>query len=176
MRILIPLVVLFFVSCTPQYYFVVRHAEKDIVNKDSMMFSPANPPLSEAGKVRAFVLRDEMKKEHIGHIFSTNYHRTIATAKPLADALGGMPIQIYNPSKDSLDAFITKLKAIKQKDVLIVGHSNTVDDIVNRLVGEIEVPNDLLETVYDNLFIIRKRRNSWDFTKRTYGYPSNPER
>ena len=176
MRYIIPLFVLFLASCKSQYYYVVRHAEKDVVNKDSLMFSPVNPPLSEAGKVRAFVLRDELKKKKIGSIFSTNYHRTIATAKPLSEALGNMPIQLYSPSKDSLPAFISKLKAIEDKNVLVVGHSNTVDDVVNMLTGQKHVPNDLLEVVYDNMFIIKRKKDKWEFTKRTFGYPSNPER
>lgn len=175
MRYLIPLFALFIVSCSSQYYYVVRHAEKAVVTKDSAMFSAANPPLSDAGKVRAFVLRDELKNKHIGYIFSTDYARTLFTAKPLADAMGNLPIQLYSPSKDSLDYLVSRLKAIDKKNVLIVGHSNIVDDIVNRLTGEKNIPGDLNEKVYDNLYIIKKKKGKMEFSQRRYGYPSNPE-
>jgi broad specificity phosphatase PhoE len=145
------------------------------VNRDSAGFTPANPPLSEPGQVRAIVLREELKNARIGYIFSTNYHRTIATARPLAD-LENIPIETYSPSKDSLDAFIARIKAIRKKSVLVVGHSNTVDDIVNRLTGVTHIPGDLEDADYDNLYIIRKRKRKMDFSQKEYGYPSNPEK
>ena len=130
-------------------------SEKAIVTKDSLNFTAANPPLSEAGQVRAFVLRDELGKKNIENIFSTNYHRTVSTAMPLSDARNNMTIQYYNSSKDSLDSFIEKLKAIRKGNVLVVGHSNTVDDIVNKLTGEKNVAGDLRDSEYDNMYIIR---------------------
>jgi hypothetical protein len=35
-----------------------------------------------------------------------------------------------------------------------VGHSNTVDDIVNALTGEKSIPGDLQDSEYDNLFVV----------------------
>ena len=136
MRYLLLALVLGVVSCSTQRYYIVRHAEKAIVTKDSLGFSTANPPLSEPGQVRALVLREELIKNNIRNIFSTNYHRTVATARPLEVALKNIPIQYYSSSKDTLDAFITHLKSIRKGNVLVVGHSNTVDDIVNKLTGE----------------------------------------
>jgi broad specificity phosphatase PhoE len=175
MRYFLPFVLLFAVSCSPVRYFVVRHAEKAIVTKDSSGYTPSNPPLSEPGQVRAIVLREELKNEKISHIYSTNYHRTVSTAKPLAD-LKNIGIELYSPSKDSLDAFITKLKAVKKGTVLVVGHSNTVDDIVNALTGEKKIAGDLSEAIYDNMYILRKRKNKMEFVQTKYGYPSNPEK
>jgi broad specificity phosphatase PhoE len=176
MRYLLPVLVLLAVSCTSQRYYVIRHAEKAIVTKDSLGFTASNPPLSDPGQVRAFVVRDELKNKHISTIFSTNYHRTIATAKPLATARSNMSIQNYSPSKDSLNAFIERLKAIKKGSVLVVGHSNTVDDIVNSLTGEKNIPGDLKDSEYDNMYIIRRKKDKMEFTQRKYGYPSNPEK
>lgn len=176
MRYLLPALVLLAVSCSPQRYYVVRHAEKAIVTKDFLGFTTANPPLSEPGQVRALVLREELKKKNIVNIFSTNYHRTVSTAKPLSVALNNLPIQYYSPSKDSLDAFILQLKAIRKGSVLIVGHSNTVDDIVNRLTGEKSIPSDLKDSDYDNMYIIRKKKDKMEFSQIKYGYPSNPEK
>src|SRR5262245_52662771 len=74
-----------FFSCSHSVY-VVRHAEK-ISSTDSAAKMMANdPPLSEAGKVRALVLKDELKGKHIKHIYSTNTLRTRSTAEPLSQA------------------------------------------------------------------------------------------
>ena len=170
------MVVVLAVSCSSQRYYIVRHAEKAIVTKDSLNFTAANPPLSEAGQVRAFVLRDELSKSNIQNIFSTNYHRTVSTAMPLSVSRNNMAILYYNSSKDSLDAFIEKLKTIRKGSVLVVGHSNTVDDIVNKLTGQKNVPNDLLDSEYDNMYIISRKKDKMEFLQKKYGYPSNPEK
>ncbi|MEP6699849.1 MAG: histidine phosphatase family protein [Bacteroidota bacterium] len=176
MRYLFLPLILLVVSCSPQRYYIVRHGEKAIVTKDSLGFTPANPPLSEPGKVRAFVLRDELKKKNIRNIFSTNYYRTVSTATPLSVALNNMTMQYYSPSKDSLDAFIERLQAVNKGSVLVVGHSNTVDDIVNKLTGEKNVTGDLKDSEYDNMYIITRRKGKMEFSQKKYGYPSNPEK
>src|SRR5258706_13564622 len=119
-------------ACSSSRYYVVRHAEKSILTKDSANMMMSNPPLSEAGKVRAFVLRDELKTKHIGHIYTTNTLRTVSTAEPLNRQTHVEP-EFYN----NVDSLITILHSIKG-NVLIVGHANTVDDIVNKLVGKNE--------------------------------------
>ena len=123
------------ISCNPVKYFVVRHAEKEVPSSGSTMSTPNDPPLSAAGKVRAIELREELKSQNIQYIFSTNTIRTISTANPLSE-LRGLKIELYN-TRDSLDYFIKKLKTIIKGNSLIVGHSNTVDDIVNKLCSEI---------------------------------------
>ena len=50
-----------------------------------------------------------------------------------------------------------------------MGHSNTVDDIVNKLCGEIKIPKDLPDTEYDNLYIVTKKGNRMKFENKTYG-------
>lgn len=163
-----------FASCTRTYY-VVRHAEK-AETTDSVAKNMQNDlPLSEAGKVRAIVLRDILKKRNIEYIFSTNTSRTLSTAQPLSE-MTGVPIQQYT-HKDTLDRFIERLQRLRKGNVLIVCHSNTVDEIVNTLTGSIKVPGDLKESEYDNLFIIKLKRRfgkKVDFEKIKYGYPSNP--
>ena len=85
----------------------------------------------------------------------------------------GVPIVFYQPSKDSTDALITRLKEFKD-NVVVVGHSNTVDDLVNKLTGRMDVPGDLPDSEYDNLFIVTKKGKKWLFERKKYGYPSNP--
>jgi phosphohistidine phosphatase SixA len=173
MRIFYLFFLLFFVSsCTSVKYFVVRHAEKAVPSEAVVMNTPNDPPLSSAGKVRAIELGEALKAEQIKFIFSSNTVRTISTAKPLSALRGDMKIELYN-TRDSLDFFIQKLKAIKKGNSLIVGHSNTVDDIVNKLCGEINVPKDLPDTEYDNFYIVTKKGKKMKFENRTYGTPTN---
>jgi broad specificity phosphatase PhoE len=158
-------------SCSHKYY-IVRHAEKELVTDSANMMSN-DPSLSEAGKVRALALRDQLKNRHVKYIYSTNTKRTISTVTPLSQA-SGVKIQLYN-TKDSLTEFIRQLQAVKKGNVLIVGHSNTVDDIVNQLCNAIRVPGDLSDSQYDNIFIVTCKGNKISFERSKYGYPSNPE-
>jgi broad specificity phosphatase PhoE len=162
-------------SCTqPQHLtcYIVRHAEKDQATGAGNATNN-DPALSEAGKVRALVLKDELKSKHIRYIYSTNTIRARSTAQPLSEEIN-IPVQGYN-TKDSLDIFINAVKKIHKGSVLIVGHSNTVDDIVNKLCNETKVTGDLAESQFDNLFIIKYRGKKIRFERRKYGYPSNPE-
>jgi phosphohistidine phosphatase SixA len=147
---------------------VVRHAEKIAASDSAAKMMANDPPLSEAGKVRAIVLRDELKNKHVHHIYSTNTIRTMSTVQPLSQAIK-MPIDSYS----NVDSLVNIIKSIKGS-VLVVGHSNTVDDIVNKLCGQTKIANDLKDPEYDNLFVVKFRGKKKIFERRKYGYPSNP--
>jgi phosphohistidine phosphatase SixA len=169
MKYLVFAVLLMSTACSSNRYFIVRHAEKTILTKDSASMMANNPPLSEAGKVRSFALRGELANKHIKHIYSTNTIRSVSTAEPLSQQKN-IKIEIYS----NADSLVNLLKSIKG-NALIVGHSNTVDDIVNKLCGEKKLPGDLKDFEYDNLFILKGRNGNMHFTRKKYGYPSNPE-
>jgi broad specificity phosphatase PhoE len=143
------LVLLTLTSCSRTYY-IVRHAEK--AAPDASMSSDV--PLSDAGRARALALKEKLNNKNISTIYSTNFIRTKTTAEPLSSALK-VPIGIYGPMPDS--AFMRKLREGKG-NVLIVGHSNTVDDVVNMLTG-VKKLNDLEDSVYNNLFVVKMNRN-----------------
>ncbi|HYM93734.1 MAG TPA: phosphoglycerate mutase family protein [Chitinophagaceae bacterium] len=153
-----------FASCSHTYY-IVRHAEK-AANSPNMMSNDV--PLSDKGKQRAEALKDALEKKKIAFVFSTNFIRTTSTVQPTADYFR-LITEVYGPTPDA--AFISKLKSLK-KNVLVVGHSNTVDDIVNMLCGKTYVPGDLKESDYDNLFIVKKKGKRCIFSDRHYGEPS----
>jgi 2,3-bisphosphoglycerate-dependent phosphoglycerate mutase len=165
--ILIFLVVLF-ASCSNTFY-IVRHAEKETGIDPQTMKTFTDPPLTIAGQERALKLKEILGNKNVKNIFSTNTLRTISTAKPLKELYLGMPIRIYNSKPDSLDAFIQQLKTIRKGNVLVVGHSNTVDDIANKLCGKKVVPGDLKDNEYDNLFVVKRKGERFVFKAEKYG-------
>lgn len=165
---LIALLSILITSCGHTYY-VVRHAEKAQASTGTTMSSPNDPPLSAEGAARAEALKIELEGKKIKTIYSTKTIRTMTTAEPLAKAIG-ISIQNYGPRPDS--AFINQLKTNK-KNVLIVGHSNTVDEIVNGLTGQQSVAGDLQDSEYDNLFIIKYKGKKVSYVRKKYGVKSN---
>ena len=158
-----------FSSCSTVQYYIVRHAEKETQGMGTGSLMTNDPALSASGQERALTLREILMNKKIGYIFSTNTIRTQTTAQPMADYLG-LKTEIYGPLPDS--GFIKKLRSLR-KSVLIVGHSNTVDDIVNRLCGEKKVPGDLKDLEYDNLFIVKKKGRKLKFENKKYGPRTN---
>jgi phosphohistidine phosphatase SixA len=163
MKYFFSLLFFFLASCGHTYY-IVRHAEKAAPGPNMT----SDVPLSSEGEQRALELKDVLKNKRIVYIFSTNTIRTRSTAQPTADYFG-LKTEIYGPKPDSV--FIALLKA-RTKNTLIVGHSNTVDDVVNMLCKRKEVNGDLPETEYDNLFTVRKRGSRYIFRALTYGRPT----
>ncbi len=132
-------------SCTRTYY-IVRHAEKSA--------EPAKDPvLTAAGQERAERLKLLLADKHIAHIFSTATTRTMSTAQPTS-MLTGVPIEDYGPKPDSL--FINRLKQ-RKRNTLIVGHSNTIDDIANMLCRKKVVAGDLPDTAFSNIFMVKMK-------------------
>jgi phosphohistidine phosphatase SixA len=159
MRIFVAIVSLLFLSCSHTYY-VVRHAERATAGPNMSN----DVPLSEAGRQRAQVLRDRLKRKKIAEIYSTNTIRTKSTAEPTAKHFG-LEIRIYGPRPDS--AFIQLLES-KRRNILVVGHSNTVDDVVNMLCRKTVIASDLSESEYDNFFIIKIKGRKRVFVRRKY--------
>ena len=162
------LIILLFVltSCQSTFY-VVRHAEK--------VDNSANPPLSSLGTERAEDLKQLLADKGISTIYSTNFIRTQNTVKPLADAKG-IITQIYKASPaDSMRAFIEKLKQIKGKNVLVVGHSNTTKYVVNGLFERDTLRSDIPDNDFDNLYIVKRQffpARKMRFFAKTYGKTS----
>ena len=154
-RVLFIMVSVFFSSCaTTTTYYIVRHAEKEAgTTMTATTVQTSDVPLSEQGTKRAEALKIQLENKKIEHIYSTNTIRSRSTAEPLSKAIE-VPIQIYN-AVDS--GFLRALKNIKG-NILIVGHSNTVDDLVNGLMNK-KILSDLADAEYGDLFIIRKKND-----------------
>lgn len=149
-------------ACSRPTIYIVRHAEKAPAT-GAMMSSDV--PLSAAGEQRAAKLAHLLGKKGIQHIFSTPTIRTTSTVKALSERTG-VPVQLYHP-RDTVNQFLKRVRSLQEGNVLIVGHSNTVDDLVNALTGT-QLLQDLPETEYDNLFQLRKKRDRYRFTRKKF--------
>ena len=122
--------------------FLVRHAERADNSKDS--------PLSASGIGRAARLAAMLEDAGITAIYTTEYRRTKETAAPLGRAVHVTPVVV---SAADGDALARKVRASGPHDrVLVVGHSNTVPDLI-RALG-VASPVTIGEAEYDNLFIL----------------------
>ncbi|MEO5718641.1 MAG: phosphoglycerate mutase family protein, partial [Chthoniobacterales bacterium] len=125
--------------------FVVRHAER----ADADGPAQPDPVLSETGRTRAAALAKELRDAGIGHIYTSEFKRTQETAAPLADSLG-VKAEVV-PGKETA-ALVDKLKA-GSGNTLVVGHSDTVPEIIKALGVSTAVtlgPKD-----YDDLFLVQ---------------------
>lgn len=123
----------------PIVVYVVRHAERAEDGTD-------DPPLSEAGQRRSLLLASMLRDADVTHIHTTDYRRTRQTVAPLAAETGLEPI-VYDGVGDLVDL----LRATPGRH-LVVGHSNTVPELVGRLGGEAHGPIGLDE--YDRFYVV----------------------
>ena len=128
---------------------VVRHAEKGTDD-------PRDPSLTAAGQQRALALSAVLKDAGVTAIYTTQYKRNRQTAEPLAQQSGisitERPISGANTATYAQDLAQEILTNSLGKTVLVVGHSNTVPDIVKALSG-IAVP-PITDPEYDHIFIV----------------------
>lgn len=134
--------------------FLVRHAEKaDVPGSD--------PPLSERGVARAEALARLLQSAGVKAVYTSQYQRTRLTAEPLAKRLGvaatAVPLSVKtsNPrevSDESIRELTKRVEAHAGEAVLIVGHSNSVPDVI-RALGGVAVPK-IDESRFDDLFVV----------------------
>ena len=122
--------------------FLTRHAEK-AESEDKN-----NPPLSEAGQARAKALARILEDTKISTIYVTEYVRTQQTAAPTAAETEAKIKEL--PAAD-VPTLIKQVKA-EPGNVLVVGHANTIPDIIKAL-GFPE-PHHIHDANYSNLYII----------------------
>jgi broad specificity phosphatase PhoE len=106
-------------------FYLIRHAEKLRIDK-----TERNPKLNDKGILRAEKWKEVLKNINLDKIYSTDYNRTIETAKPTSTSQN-IDITIYSPRNIDYRDF---KKINKGKKILIVGHSNTIPNFVNGLI------------------------------------------
>lgn len=146
----------------PSLVVIVRHAERE--SEPS-----ADPGLSGAGKERAAALALALQHANITSIFTTQFRRTRETAEPLARQRTITPQVIEARRGESAKHIADVADAVRQAtgSVLVVGHSNTVADIVAALGGA-RIPN-LCETSYGRAFVLVPGPATASLTQFRYG-------
>jgi broad specificity phosphatase PhoE len=109
-------------------FIVVRHGEK--ANDD-----PEDPTLTAAGRQRAVRLAALLAREPITAVYATEFRRTQQTARPSAD-LHRLPVTRYFSNGPIVESAAQWLRRHRRGVVLIVGHSNTVPEIVAAISGQ----------------------------------------
>ncbi|MCT4698714.1 SixA phosphatase family protein [Tenacibaculum haliotis] len=141
------------ISCnqeeTNTTYYLIRHAEKDRTDKANR-----NPDLNNTGQERAKKWANYFKDIKLDAVYSTNYNRTMQTAKPTAESKK-IEIKKYDP-RNMYDTIFQK--ETKGKTVLIVGHSNTTPQFVNKILKEKKY-EDINDNDNASLFIVSISKN-----------------
>ena len=125
-------------------YYLIRHAEKVLTNPNN-----PNPHLTVKGQKRSLEWKKIFEKIHFDRIYSTSYHRTLETAKPIADERN-IEIEKYAPYNLFNENF--RKKNIGRTS-LVVGHSNTTPVLANKIIGK-DIYSSIDERIHGYLFFI----------------------
>jgi phosphohistidine phosphatase SixA len=151
-------------SCTSaSTIYVVRHAEKSAPSGDV--------PLSGEGLQRAEDLKERLKDKKIAAVYSTSTKRTQQTAAPTASYFNTNTVVYSNA-----DSLMKALIAVKKKNTLVVGHSNTVPQMLRAIGLNPGFEGNIPDNKYDNLFevTVKKGKNGGVSLKpQKYGTASN---
>jgi broad specificity phosphatase PhoE len=133
-----------------------RHADKAAApTKD--------PVLTEAGQKRAELLASMLADSGVEAIYVTDLQRTQLTAAPLAERVHVKPTILRAKDTASL------VKAVRERKsgvVVVVGHSNTLPDIITALGGpKLEIP----DSQHDNLFVLTVEPSKSSLLRLHYG-------
>ncbi|PIB23830.1 histidine phosphatase family protein [Maribacter sp. 4U21] len=150
--------VLLFISCkedkpasneqepvTISTFYLIRHAEKDRSDSEN-----ADPELTQKGLGRAMHWAEILDEVNLDAIYTTDFNRTSMTAAPTS-VKKNIDIQYYDPRTIDIAQF--KMDNLGKK-VLVVGHSNTTPDFVNKLIGE-EKHGQIDDSENGNLYIVQ---------------------
>lgn len=149
---------------------VVRHAEKAAGQGD-------DPHLSDAGERRAEALARALENAGVSAVITTQWKRTAETALPTAREAGATP-EVVPVAWDSIPRNAADIAAAVRRHpgevVLVVGHSNTVPDIVAAL--GVERPAEICDSEYDRMEIVSMEADGdAQLIEARYGAPT-PER
>jgi broad specificity phosphatase PhoE len=136
-------------SFAQQTVVMIRHAEK-IITTDK------DPALTNIGIARANGLVELFSTAKPTAIYTTQYQRTQLTAKPLSDAIN-IPITVLEINADNLAQYpALLLKQIcalpNNATVLVVGHSNSIPDILE--AWSHEPVKAIADDEYNRIFIV----------------------
>ncbi|MEX0893528.1 MAG: phosphoglycerate mutase family protein, partial [Gemmatimonadota bacterium] len=137
--------------------YLVRHAETtDAAGGDA--------PLSAQGQARAALLARTLADAGVTRVFTTPYRRTTGTAEAVAAALA-LDVERYDPRSPG-----EMLAAVRGSGrSLVVGHSNTIPDLVAALGGTPGEP--ISEHEHDRLYVLVLHEGGTTTTLLRFGAP-----
>lgn len=147
-------------------FYIVRHAEKDKGN---------DPAISAIGKDRAGDLYRTLKDKKIKLIMATQYRRTGMTADSLRLYNKIDSIQYSADATGEQFASAVRLRTGRAKNILVVGHSNTLPALVRQLGVQDYRVKELPESEYDNLFVVTVKNGRATLRQLKYGKLSPPQ-
>ena len=150
-------------NCNNHTFYIVRHGEKD---------TGSNPVLSAKGKKRAGDLYRVLKEKRIDLIFVSQYQRTAMTGDSLR--IYKNIDTIHYTADATAEALFKKINSLscKQKNILIIGHSNTLPSIIRRAGVNNYTPKEIPDYEYDNLFVVKQKRKKAILKKKKFGIVS----
>ncbi len=108
-------------------FYFIRHAEKDRSDPNDV-----DPELNQDGLGRAMRWAEVLDPIPLDAIYSTDFERTMMTAAPTS-VKKDIDIQNYDMASLNIDQFKADNLG---KMVLVVGHSDTTPDFVNKMIGD----------------------------------------
>jgi phosphohistidine phosphatase SixA len=138
----------------PTTVYLVRHAERaDEPRQD--------PPLTEKGTARAQELARILGNANIKAIITSQFARTKLTAEPVAKQANiavtsiSLSLNPSNPrqiSEQSTAEVTNKILERAGESVLVIGHSNSIPDVIKMLGGDVVPTID--EQKFNDLFVV----------------------
>ncbi len=141
--------VLYWNSATTTTLIVIRHAEKQV---NAISDAPLSPPGEQRASRLAQMLGDAEQFGRVRAIYVTDTRRTQQTAAGVAQRLGITPV-VITAKTDSAALARRALKENRGGVALIVGHSNTVPEIVATLADVDTVP-PIGDEEFDTLYVV----------------------
>ncbi|GAA4491618.1 phosphoglycerate mutase family protein [Rhodococcus olei] len=140
---------------------LTRHADIDLP-----AVSP-DPELNAVGIERAEALAHAVGAARVDAVFTSSFLRTKQTAAPLATRIRVQPRQVPPPAKFARQVRAGALGEV----VLVVGHSNTVPEMIAEL-GAAPTPPEIGEREFDNLFVVSVTTDGAQVVTLKYGSAS----
>jgi len=137
-----PWLALSFPASAERAVILVRHAEKGAEGKD--------PELTDSGRQRAVRLAEALKDTGVTTILTSDARRTIRTAEPAAKA-NGVAARVVKGG-DAGETVKEIDGAPADAVVLVVGHSNTLPEILAKLGAPAKVA--IADSDFGNLFVV----------------------
>jgi phosphohistidine phosphatase SixA len=136
-------------SATSTTIVLVRHAEKEL---GAISDAPLSPQGEQRADRLASMFGDSEQFGRIRKIYVTNTRRTQQTALRLSQRLG-VNSEVVEAKTASTELARRVLEENRGSRALIVGHSNTVPELVKALSG-IEAVPPIGEDEYDTMYVV----------------------